>query len=121
MSYIGMTFTLIKDIKELYNLEVICDATDDFAAPDSLILQIENSLPIGFALKPGITSIVDGDLQRSILQLNLPLQSLRVLQEHNVINVTAYRGAKKLDLPVYDELFLRQQFNCLGRFSNSGK
>jgi len=119
-NYLGMTFALEKDGNSIYKLEIKSDATKDFAEPDSAVLQMENSSLISFALKPGITSISDGNLKSTKIQVIIPLHNLGVLQGRKVINVSAYRMGKKIDIPVYDELFLIQQFQCMKDVSKSG-
>lgn len=119
-NYIGFIFTLTRNNKEVYNLDIVCDATVDLASPDSLILQVENNPPFKLILKEGIVTIVDGGLHRSVEKVIITPNNLKTLQEHKVTNMTAYRGAKKIEIPIYDELFLTQQFRCLKSNWNTG-
>lgn len=112
-TYFGMTFTLEKHENNMYKLEIKSDATNDFADPDSAVLQMENNSFITFALKAGITTITDGGLRSTVVRENLSLQDLEALKGRRVISVSAYRRGKRVDLEVYDEGFLRHQFQCL--------
>lgn len=119
-TYLGMTFTLETDENNMYKLEIKSDATNDFGEADSTVLQIENMSSITFALKPGISSVTDGGLKSTVVGMNISQQNLEVLKGRRVINVSAYRKGKKVDLEVFDEGFLRQQLECLMGVGKAG-